>query len=246
MPRRPAPCVNHGAASAQVSDAVLPCPVFRLLAVVIKKLAQCLPPPTAIQDDVEGRSAQIGIARPDRCTCWRPSLGEPRNHARAHPLTWPPISTYRRFAVTRGRPDVLCVAQLDSWMTPLRSPGPQCDDTRGHQGEQASGRSARPERQKSAGPYRSADEAVGAVRILQEVLGVPARIPAPMLWKEHAVRVISPPRAGAPNIIGPEALRKVSTGYGAADIFDEPAHEAKRGIDETGRSPSPAADRSTA
>jgi hypothetical protein len=67
-----------------------------------------------------------------------------------------------------------------------------------------------------------------------------------MLWKEHAVRVISPPRAGAPNIIGPEVLRKVSAGYGAADIFDEPAHEAKCGIDETGRSPSPAADRSAA
>ncbi len=68
----------------------------------------------------------------------------------------------------------------------------------------------------------------------------------PMLWKEHAVRVISPPRARAPNIIGPEALRKVSAGYGAADVFDEPAHKAKCGIDETGRPPSPTAYHSAA
>jgi hypothetical protein len=47
-----------------------------------------------------------------------------------------------------------------------------------------------------------------------------------MLWKEHAVRVIGPTRASAPNFIGPEALRKVSAGYRAADVFDEPAHEA--------------------
>jgi hypothetical protein len=65
-----------------------------------------------------------------------------------------------------------------------------------------------------------------------------------MLWKEHAVRVISPPRAGPSNIIGPEALRKVSSGYCAADILDEPAHEVKCGIDGTGRSPSPFTDHS--
>lgn len=59
-----------------------------------------------------------------------------------------------------------------------------------------------------------------------------------MLRKEHAVRVISPARARAPNIIGPEALRKVSASHCVADVFDEPAHEAKCGIDETGPPPS--------
>jgi hypothetical protein len=98
----------------------------------------------------------------------------------------------------------------------------------------------------SGRPYSSADEAVGAVRILQEVFGVPARISASMLWKEHAVRVISPTGARAPNIIGPEALRKISAGHRAADVFDEPAHEAKCGIDKTGPPPSPTADSSAA
>ena len=71
----------------------------------------------------------------------------------------------------------------------------------------------------------SADEAVRAVRILQEVLGVAARISTPMLWKEHAVRVICPTRTSLPNVIGAEALRKVSTVYCTANVFDEPAHE---------------------
>jgi hypothetical protein len=98
----------------------------------------------------------------------------------------------------------------------------------------------------SGRPYSSADEAVGAVRILQEVFGVPARITASMLWKEHAVRVISPTGARAPNIIGAEALRKISAGHRAADVFDKPAHEAKCGIDETGPPPSRTADSSAA
>ena len=67
-----------------------------------------------------------------------------------------------------------------------------------------------------------------------------------MLWKEHAVRVISPTGARAPNIIGPEALRKISAGHRTADVFDEPAHEAKCGIDETGPPPSPTTDSSAA
>lgn len=46
-----------------------------------------------------------------------------------------------------------------------------------------------------------------------------------MLWEEHAIRVISPPGAGAPHIIGPETARKVTPSYGAADVFDEPAHD---------------------
>jgi len=101
-------------------------------------------------------------------------------------------------------------------------------------------------RHARARPHSSADEAVRAVRILQEVLGVPARIPASMLWKEHAIRVISLARTRPPNIVGPEALRKVSTGHCAAYVFDEPAHDAKCGIDEPGPSPSPTADRTAA
>ena len=66
-----------------------------------------------------------------------------------------------------------------------------------------------------------------------------------MLWKEHAVRVTSPTRARAPNVAGTEALGKVSAGYRAADVFDEPAHEAKFGIDEAGFPPSPTADTRT-
>ncbi len=53
-----------------------------------------------------------------------------------------------------------------------------------------------------------------------------------MLREEHAVRVISPPGTRAPYIVGPEALSKISASYGQADIFDEPAHELKCGIDE--------------
>jgi hypothetical protein len=58
-----------------------------------------------------------------------------------------------------------------------------------------------------------------------------------MLWKEHTVRVISPPRARPPNIIGPEALRKVAAGYRAPHIFGEPGHEANCDIDESDRQP---------
>jgi hypothetical protein len=97
-------------------------------------------------------------------------------------------------------------------------------------------------RHERARSHNSADEAVRAVRILQEVLGVSARIPASMLWKEHAVRVISPARARAPNVIGPEALRKVSTGHCATDVFNEPAHDAKCGIDEPNLHPRQRAD----
>jgi hypothetical protein len=47
-------------------------------------------------------------------------------------------------------------------------------------------------------------------------------------------RVIGPTRARAPNIMGAEALRKISARYRAADILDEPAHEAQVCIKETG------------
>jgi hypothetical protein len=46
-----------------------------------------------------------------------------------------------------------------------------------------------------------------------------------VLWEEHAVRVISPPRASASHIIRSETARKVTPSYGASDVFDEPAHE---------------------
>lgn len=34
-------------------------------------------------------------------------------------------------------------------------------------------------------------------------------------------------------IVGPEALSEISASHRDADIFDEPAHELKRGINET-------------
>jgi hypothetical protein len=63
----------------------------------------------------------------------------------------------------------------------------------------------------SVRPFDSSDEAVGAVGILQEVLGVAARISTPMLRKKHAVRVICPTWTSPPYIIGVKALRKVFT-----------------------------------
>ncbi len=70
----------------------------------------------------------------------------------------------------------------------------------------------------------SADEAVGAVGVLDEVLGVPAGITAPVLRKEYAIGVVSPPRTSQPNVIGPEAPGQVAAGYRAAYLLNEPAH----------------------
>jgi hypothetical protein len=71
----------------------------------------------------------------------------------------------------------------------------------------------------------SAYEGVRAVRILNEVLGVPARIPSAVLWEEHPIRVASP---GMPAYIaGPETLRKFTSGHCTADVFDKPAHVVK-------------------
>ena len=56
-----------------------------------------------------------------------------------------------------------------------------------------------------------------------------------MLRKENAVRVVCPTRTSLPDVIGTEALRKVSAGYCTADVFDEPAHDAKCGIHTTSR-----------
>jgi hypothetical protein len=68
------------------------------------------------------------------------------------------------------------------------------------------------------------DEAVCPVGILEEVLGVAAGIPSPMLREEHPVCVISPPRASSSYVIRPETLRKFSASRRTADVFDEPAH----------------------
>jgi hypothetical protein len=81
---------------------------------------------------------------------------------------------------------------------------------------------------------------------LQEVLGVTARISMPMLRKENAVRMVSATGTSLPNITGPEALREVSTSYRPANVFHEPAHDAKSGIDRTSRPDSPDTDRSAA
>ena len=73
----------------------------------------------------------------------------------------------------------------------------------------------------------SADEAVRAVGILQEVLGVAARISAAVLRQENTVRMICPARTSSPDVIGAEARRKVSANHCAAKVFDEPAHRVK-------------------
>jgi hypothetical protein len=98
----------------------------------------------------------------------------------------------------------------------------------------------------SARPCSSTDKAVRAVRVLQEVLGVTARISTPMLREENAVRMVSPTGTSLPNIAGPEALREVSASDRPADVFHEPAHDAKCGIDRTGRPASADTDRSAA
>jgi len=67
-----------------------------------------------------------------------------------------------------------------------------------------------------------------------------------MLRKENAVRMVSPTGTSLPNITGPEALWEVSASYCTADVFHEPAHDAKRGIDRTSRPASPDTDRSAA
>jgi hypothetical protein len=76
-------------------------------------------------------------------------------------------------------------------------------------------------------------KAVAAVRILKEVFGVTARIPPPVLRKEHAIRVIGPIRTSAPHVIGSEALRKISASQRAADVLDELAHVTKCGISDS-------------
>ena len=67
-----------------------------------------------------------------------------------------------------------------------------------------------------------------------------------MLRKGNAVRVVCPTRTSLPDVIGTEALRKVSAGYCTADVFDEPAHDAKCGIHTTSRPASRVTDRSAA
>lgn len=79
-------------------------------------------------------------------------------------------------------------------------------------------------------PAGSADQAVGAVRILQEVLGVAAGISAAMLRQKNAVCVVCPTGTSPPDVIRVEARIKVSAGYCTAYVFDESAHDAKCGI----------------
>lgn len=74
-------------------------------------------------------------------------------------------------------------------------------------------------------PYELSDETVRAIRVLHEVLRVPARISAPVLWEKHALRVVSSPWTGASHILGSETLGKVTSGHGTADVFDEPTHK---------------------
>jgi hypothetical protein len=71
----------------------------------------------------------------------------------------------------------------------------------------------------------SADETVGAIRILHEVLRIPARISTAVFGEEDAVGVTSPSWTGASRILGSKTLGKVTSGNGTADVFDEPAHE---------------------
>jgi hypothetical protein len=74
-------------------------------------------------------------------------------------------------------------------------------------------------------PASSADEAVGAIRILHEVFRVPAGISTAVLREEDAIGVISPSWTGTSYVCGSETLGKVTLGHGVADVFDEPAHE---------------------
>jgi hypothetical protein len=73
----------------------------------------------------------------------------------------------------------------------------------------------------------SADHAVRAVGVPDEVFCVSAGITSPMLRKKNAIRMISPSGTRTPYIIGAEALRKISAGYRATDILDKPAHPQK-------------------
>jgi hypothetical protein len=72
--------------------------------------------------------------------------------------------------------------------------------------------------------YGSADETVGAVGVLDEVLGIPAGITAPVLRKEHAIGVVGRPRTSQPDVIGPEAPGQIATCHRAAYVLNEPAH----------------------
>ena len=51
-----------------------------------------------------------------------------------------------------------------------------------------------------------------------------------MLWQENTIRMVRPTGTSPLDVIGAEARRKVSAGYCAANVFDEPAHSAKCGI----------------
>lgn len=51
-----------------------------------------------------------------------------------------------------------------------------------------------------------------------------------MLRQENAVRMVRPTGTSLPDVIGAEARRKVAAGYCTANVFDEPAQSAKRGI----------------
>jgi hypothetical protein len=67
-----------------------------------------------------------------------------------------------------------------------------------------------------------------------------------MLRKENAVCMVNPTGTSPPNITGPEVLREVSANYCVADVFHEPAHDAKCGTDRTSRPASAETDRSAA
>jgi len=56
-----------------------------------------------------------------------------------------------------------------------------------------------------------------------------------MLRKENAVRLVSLAGTSSPDITGQKALRDISASKCPADVFHEPAHDAKCGTDRASR-----------
>src|SRR5262245_31330269 len=57
-----------------------------------------------------------------------------------------------------------------------------------------------------------------------EILGVTARVPASVLREKHPVGVVSPTRAGPPDIVRTESAWKATVSNSSADVLHEPAH----------------------
>ena len=76
----------------------------------------------------------------------------------------------------------------------------------------------------AANPDLFLNETIRPIIVLDEVLLLMSRVPAPMLWKEIAVGVGRPTWAAATNVSCPEACRQATPPTGRPDVSNEVTH----------------------